>query len=130
MTMTAAERERLTDIAADQASIRTEAEHMKKSIDRIHSRLDEMHGYLKGMTADVSGILCQNEHHEERLSMLQELTASLSMSVREIEKSCTRLKHMLFGFLSLLIVLAFLVGLLGEEVLPKALKWIGAIVGL
>ena len=130
MTMTAQERERLMRLGESNATLITEVEHVKDSMRDIRERIKDMHEHLKGITSDVASIRIQNEGHEEKLAMLQELTASLGETGAQIEKSCKRLKHMLAGFVGLLIVLAVLVGVLGEEVLPKAFKWLWALVGL
>lgn len=130
MTMTNLERERLTNLSSEQAGLTKEVEHMNKSLERVHERITEMHEYLKGMTKDVSGILRQNERHEERLAQLQNITASLGETVVQIDKSGKRLRHVLFAFWGLLVAMAVLVGILGEEVLPKALSWLWALVGL
>lgn len=130
MTMTAQERNQLTELVANQAATMKEMEHMKDSMTRIHSRLDEMHDYLKGITSNVCEINKQNAMHEERLSALQETTASLGETVLQLDKSCKRLKHVSFAFLGLVIAMTVLVGLLGEEVLPKAVRWLWALVGL
>ena len=128
--MTAQERDQLTHVDRSQAALTKEVEHMSKSLTRVHERITEMHDYLKGITKDVSGILRQNEKHEERLAQLQNLTASLGETVVQIDKSGKHLKHVLFAFWGLLIAMAVLVGVLGEEVLPKALSWFWALVGL
>ena len=130
MTMTGAERERLMRLGENTATLTAEVGHMKETMGRLGDRIEEMHDYLKGITADITSIRVQNEGHEEKLSMLQELTSSLAGSVQDIDKTCRRLKHVSFAFMALLIVLAVMVGLLGEEVLPKALSWLWALVGL
>lgn len=130
MTMTTAERERLIKLSEDQAGLLKEGEIMKQSINRIHTRIDEMHDHLKGMTESLHDIVRQNDGHEERLAMLQEATSSLCQSVSEVDKACKRLKHLSFGFLALLIIMTVFVGILGEEILPKAFKWLWALVGL
>lgn len=130
MTMTNMERERLTNLSSEQAGLTKEVEHMNKSLERVHERITEMHEYLKGMTKDVSGILRQNERHEERLAQLQNITASLGETVVQLEKSGKRLKHVSFAFWAILLIMSVLVGVLGEEILPKAFKWLWALVGI
>lgn len=130
MTMTSQERERLTNLSSEQAGMAKEVEHMKHTMDRINKRIDDMHAYLKDITNSVSGILLQNEGHEERLAQLQNLTVSLGETVTQIDKSGKRLKHVSFAFFALLIIMAALVGMLGQEVLPKAFKWLWALLGL
>jgi len=130
MTMTGMERERLTSLSEGQASIMKDAEHMKDTMNRIHKRLDDMHDYLKKVTEDVAGILRQNEMHEERLAQLQNITASLGETVVQLEKSGKRLKHVSFAFWAILLIMSVLVGVLGEEILPKAFKWLWALMGI
>lgn len=130
MTMTAQERDQLTHVDRSQAALTKEVEHMSKSLTRVHERITEMHDYLKGMTKDVSGILRQNEKHEERLAQLQNITASLGETVVQLEKSGKRLKHVSFAFWAILLIMSVLVGVLGEEILPKAFKWLWALVGI
>ena len=128
--MTAQERGQLTELTAKQAAGLKEVEYLKGSVDRLHKRMDEMHEYLKSMTNDISNILRQNDSHEEKLAQLQNITATLGESVVQVNRTCNRLKHVAVGFIALLIVMAILVGILGEEVLPKALSWLWALVGL
>lgn len=130
MTMTAQERDQLTHVDRSQAALTKEVEHMSESLTRVHERITEMHDYLKGMTKDVSGILRQNEKHEERLAQLQNITASLGETVVQLEKSGKRLKHVSFAFWAILLIMSVLVGVLGEEILPKAFKWLWALVGI
>ena len=120
----------MTTLSANQAAVMKEMEYMKESMTRIHARLDETHKYLKEITKDVSSIRTQNEGHEERLAMLQNLTASLGESIVSLDKSCWRLKRVSFGFIGLLIIMAVLVGLMGDEILPKVFSWLWALVGL
>ena len=117
-------------LSENQAAGLKEIEMLKDAILDIKKRIDDMHDHLKEVTGSICSIRVQNEGHEEKLAMLQELTASLGESVVGIEKCCKRLKHMLFGFVGIMIVLAFLVGLLGEEIAPKTLKWVWALIGL
>lgn len=130
MAMSASEWDRVIRIETQQAVGLKEVETLKGSMTEIKKCIQNMGESLIKITSDVSSIRAQNEGHEEKLAMLQELTASLGESVVGLDKCCKRLKHMLFCFVGILIVLAFLVGLLGEEVAPKALKWIWALVGL
>ena len=128
--MSASEWDRVIRIETPQAVGLKEVDVLKGAIYEIKDRLHDMHRDIKGATSDIASIRVQNEGHEEKLAMLQEITSSLSEAVIGIEKCCKRLKHTLFGFIGLLIVLAFLVGALGEEIAPKALKWLWALVGL
>lgn len=130
MTMTGHERERMMRLSEDTARLATEMVHVKESIERIDERLDEMYDYLKGITDDVSSIRVQNAGHEGKLAMLQALTASLGETGAQIERSCKRLKYMLFGFAVVLAWLAVMVGALGEDIIPGVLKWLWALVGL
>lgn len=130
MTMTAVERGQLTDVIASQAVVSKEVEQMHESIKRIHTRIDEIGDSIDKVSDKVCGIARQNEDHENRLIGLQNVTASLAESVTQIDNSCRRLKHVSFGFIGLLIVMTVLVGLLGEEILPKALSWLWTLVGL
>ena len=128
--MTSAERDRMIDMASQQAVLVNEVDKMRKSIERIHQRIDEIGDSIERVSDKVCGIARQNEDHENRLIGLQNVTASLAESVAQIDNSCRRLKHVSFGFIGLLIVMAVLVGILGEEILPKALSWLWALVGL
>ena len=128
--MTSDERERMIRLSEAQAKLLTEGEMMKQSITRIHHRIDEMHESLVDMTKSLHSITRQNDGHEERLAQLQNITASLGETIVQLDKSCKRLKHTSFGFIGLLIVMAVLVGILGEEILPKAFKWLWAMLGL
>lgn len=130
MTMTDHEQERLIRLSEGQATLMLEVDHVKDQMGKIQKSLDDVLRYLRGTTKEINGIMRQNDRHEEKLAMLQELTASLAEAGEKIERSCKRLRYMLFGFFAVLIALAVLVGVLGEEVMPKILKWLWALVGL
>ena len=123
MTLANLEKERIWEMANTQAKILTEMEHMSRSLTKVHSRVDEVGERIDDMAQ-------QDERQEERLAELQELTSSLNFSVTEAQNTARRLKHIAFGFLVLLAVTAFMVGLLSEEILPKVLKSLWALVGM
>ena len=130
MTMTDLERERLMGLAAGQASMMKDAEHMKESMGRMNARIDDMHDYLKKMTKSMAAVTCRNEMQDERLSQLQNITASLGETVVKIDESGKRLKNISFAFYFILIVMAVLVGILGEEIIPKLFQWLWALFGI
>lgn len=130
MTMTDRERERLTILAAGQAAMMKDGEHMKESIKCARERLEDMHEYLKNITVSVNEITRQNEGHEERLAQLQNITSELVSAVAEVHRACRRLRHILFGFIAILVMFAVLVEALGVEIAPKFLKWLWSLAGL
>ena len=123
MTLANLEKERIWEMANTQAKILTEMEHMNRSLTKVHSRVDEVGERIDEMAR-------RDELQEERLAELQEITSSLNSSVTEAQNTARRLKYIAFGFLVLLAVTAFMVGLLGEEILPKVLKSLWALVGM
>ena len=121
--MSAQEWDRVIRLETKQAVGLDKLEGLRGSMERIHKSLDKMNDNLKE-------VLSQNDRHEERLAELQNITGDLAVTVDEVGKTCKRLRHVLFGFMAVLLALAFLVGLLGEEIAPKAMKWLWALIGM
>ena len=130
MTMTDRERERLTILAAGQAAMMKDGEHMKESLKGVRARVEDMHGYLKDITVSMNEIRRQNEGHEERLAQLQNIASELVSAVAEVRLACRRLRHILFGFIAILVAFGVIVEALGVEIAPKFFKWLWALVGL
>lgn len=130
MTMTDRERERLTILAAGQAAMMKDGEHMKETLTCVRGRIEDMHEYLKDITANVNGITRQNEGHEERLAQLQNVTSELVSAVAEVHRACRRLRHILFWFIAILVAFGVIVEALGVEIAPKFLKWLWSLAGL
>jgi hypothetical protein len=86
----------------------TRQEHIAKLLDRLDAR--------------VADIEKNDDLQEERMALLQETVASLTESVQRVNDASHRLRQIALGFLVLLGVLAVLTGVLGWDILPKALK--------
>ena len=86
----------------------TRQEHIAKLLDCLQSRVESIEKH--------------DDLQEERIAQMQETVASLAESVQRVDAASMRLRHIALGFLVLLGVLAVLTGVLGWDILPKALK--------
>lgn len=86
----------------------TRQEHIAKLVDRLQLRMEELGR--------------RDDHQEERMAQIQESVSSLAEAVHRVEETSMRLRRTAFGFIGILVVLAVLTGILGWDILLKALK--------
>ena len=91
-------------------------------LERTVTRQEHIAKLLERLQARVEAIEKHDDRQEERIAQMQETMASLVESVQRVEVASTRLRQAALGFLVLMGVLAVLTGVLGWDILPKALK--------
>lgn len=86
----------------------TEQAHVTRMLERLHKRVDAIHEH--------------DDQQETRMALAQENIANLCEAVAQMRTASKHLSRIAFGFLTLLGILAALVGALGWDILPTALK--------
>ena len=100
----------------------TKVWELAQSVERTATNQKHILKLLEQLETRMRVVEKQDDRQEERIAQMQEAMASLVESVQRVEVASTRLRQTAFGILVLLGVLAVLTGVLGWDILPKALK--------
>lgn len=95
---------------------------LAQSVERTATNQKHILKLLEQLEGRMRAVEKQDDRQEERIAQIQETMASLVESVQRVEVASTRLRQTALGFLVLMGVLAVLTGVLGWDILPKALK--------
>ena len=99
---------KLWELAQSVERTATNQKHILKLLDQLETRMRSVEK--------------QDDRQEERIAQMQETMACLVESIQRVEVASTRLKYITFGLMAILGILAVLTGVLGWDILPKALK--------
>ena len=97
----------------------TKVWELAQSVERTATNQKHILKLLEQLEGRMRAVEKQDDRQEERIAQMQEAMANLVESVQRVEVASTRLRQ---TALVLLGVLAVLTGVLGWDILPKALK--------
>ena len=98
---------------------KTKVWELAQSVERTATNQKHILKLLEQLEGRMRAVEKQDDRQEERIAQMQEAMANLVESVQRVEVASTRLRQ---TALVLLGVLAVLTGVLGWDILPKALK--------
>ena len=98
---------------------KTKVWELAQIVERTATNQKHILKLLEQLEGRMRAVEKQDDRQEERIAQMQEAMANLVESVQRVEVASTRLRQ---TALVLLGVLAVLTGVLGWDILPKALK--------